>query len=86
MNIKVQRSQLKYIRESEYQKFINLKKCKKLEISDYVTIWKVILLVLVASNIKTNDITSRFSKNAKLNLINKAIDDYYNKAFSPEFR
>lgn len=78
------RSQLKYIRETEYQKFVILKREKQLILSDYVTIWKVIILVLLASNIKEDDIRSPFSKNSKLNTIKKAINDYYYHAFSPE--
>lgn len=65
------RSQLKYIRETEYQKFVILKREKQLILSDYVTIWKVIILVLLASNIKEDDIRSPFSKNSKLKIIKK---------------
>lgn len=78
------RSQLRYIRETEYQKFIELKKEKHLVLSDYVSIWKVILLVLIAKNIKKDDITHLFSKNARLEAINDALDEYYSRAFSPE--
>lgn len=78
------RSILKYIRETEYQKFVTLKREKHLLLSDYVTIWKVIILVLLASNVKDDDIRSPFSKNAKLAIIKNAIDDYYYRAFSPE--
>lgn len=78
------RSQLKYIRETEYQKFVTLKREKHLMLSEYVTIWKVIILVLFASNIKDDEIKSPFSKNAKLSVIKKAISDYYYNAFSPE--
>lgn len=78
------RSQLKYIRETEYQKFVTLKREKQLILSDYVTIWKVIILVLLASNIKEDDIRSPFSKNSKLTIIKNAINDYYYHAFSPE--
>ena len=34
---------LHYIRETEYQKFINIKKLENLQLSEYVSIWKVIL-------------------------------------------
>jgi hypothetical protein len=36
-------SDLKYIRETEYQKFITLKKENHLELTDFRSIWKVIL-------------------------------------------
>jgi hypothetical protein len=78
------RSQLRYIRETEYQKFVTLKREKQLFLSDYVIIWKVIILVIFASDIKADDIKSPFSKNAKLNAVKEAIDDYYVRAFSPE--
>jgi hypothetical protein len=78
------RSQIKYIRETQYQKFVTLKTEKHLLLSDYSSIWRVILLVLVASNIKKDNILSPFSKSDKLFAIKSAIDDYFNHAFSPE--
>ncbi|MGE4284944.1 MAG: funZ protein, partial [Clostridia bacterium] len=78
------RSQLTYIRETEYKRFIKLKELKHLEFSDYTTIWKVILLVLIATNIEAKDIDSAFSKNSKLENVHKAINSYYVKGFSPE--
>jgi hypothetical protein len=78
------RSMIKYIRETQYQKFITLKNEKQLFLSEYASIWRVIILVLLASNIKKDNITNRFSKNGYLEKINKAIDDYFNNAFSPE--
>ncbi len=78
------RSQIKYIRETQYQKFVTLKKEKQLLLSDYTSIWRVILLVLLASNIKKENILSTFSKSEKLYAIKSAIDEYFNNAFSPE--
>jgi len=78
------RSQIKYIRETQYQKFVSLKMEKHLNLSDYAAIWRVILLVLLAANIKEDDINNPFSKNQKLKAIRDAIDNYYNHAFSPE--
>jgi hypothetical protein len=46
------RSIISYIRETEYQKFVTLKREKHLVLSDYTAIWRVILLVLLASSIK----------------------------------
>ena len=40
-------SSLRYIRETEYQKFITLKKEKHLDLSDYCSIWKVIIYILL---------------------------------------
>jgi hypothetical protein len=78
------RSVIKYIRETQYQKFITLKNEKKLFLSEYASIWRVIILVLLASSIKRDNIANKFSKNLCLEKINIAIDDYFNNAFSPE--
>ncbi|WP_461257867.1 P-loop ATPase, Sll1717 family [Treponema sp. R80B11-R83G3] len=78
------RSIIKYIRETQYQKFVNLKAEKHLLLSDYVSIWRVIILVLIASSIKKENILDLFSKSEKLERIKDAIDEYFNNAFSPE--
>lgn len=78
------RSQIKYIRETQYQKFVTLKKEKSLNLSDYSAIWRVIILVLIASSIKDDNIKDPFSKNTKYKAIQSAIDEYYIHAFSPE--
>lgn len=78
------RSVLKYIRGTDYEKFYELKKSNQIKISDYTDIWKTILLVLFAKSIKDDDkAVSGFYK-TNLDSLNAAIDDYYNKAFSPE--
>ena len=38
---------LKFIRETEYQKFVALKKEKHLDLSDYTNIWRVIILLML---------------------------------------
>jgi hypothetical protein len=78
------RSTIKYIRETDYQKFVILKKDKQLPLSDYPAIWKVIILVILASSLKKENIDNKFSKNEKFEKINNAIDCYFQKAFSPE--
>jgi hypothetical protein len=78
------RSVIKYIRETQYQKFVTLKNEKQLLLSEYASIWRVIILVLLASSIKKDNIANKFSKNEYLEKINNAIDDYFNNAFSPE--
>ena len=73
---------LKFISGTDYEKFYELK--KKIDISGYVDIWKTILLLLLSKSINENDrVVSVFSKN-QLEPLMDAIDDYYNKAFSPE--
>jgi ribonucleotide monophosphatase NagD (HAD superfamily) len=76
-------SELRFIRETEYQKFVSLKKDKHLDLSDYTNIWRVILLLLLAKQIATNEsvIIPRF---IKFRSLNAAIDHYYMNAFSPE--
>lgn len=76
---------LKYIRETDYQKFITLKRKKHLELSDYTSIWLVIILLLLAKSINKDELDHFvFSKSAKIKLLLNAIDDYYMQAFSPE--
>jgi len=78
-------SSVKYIRETEYQKFVTLKKERHLDLSDYVNIWKVILYLLLSQQIK-----ERRGKDFVFGAFNKfknlqaAIDEYYVHAFSPE--
>ncbi|HIE5061529.1 TPA: P-loop ATPase, Sll1717 family [Serratia marcescens] len=76
-------SELRFIRETEYQKFVSLKKDRHLDLSDYTNIWRVIILLLLAKQIATNEpaILPRFFKFKSLNA---AIDHYYMNAFSPE--
>jgi len=84
-NYKNNCSQLKYIRETDYQKFVTLKREKHLQLSDYTSIWKVIVLLLLAKSISSQELDHfPFSKNAKLKALMAAVDDYYNNAFSPE--
>lgn len=79
------KSIIKFIRETDYQKFIFLKKEKHLQLSDYTNIWKVILLLLLSSSIEVNEVDSSiFSKTKKIKSITDAINEYYNNAFNPE--
>lgn len=76
---------LKYIRETEYQKFVTLKREKQLNLSDYTNIWKVILFLLISKKILSDEDTGfQINSFRKFNNLNKAIDEYYAHAFSPE--
>lgn len=78
------KSALKFISATDYEKFYNIKKQKNLELSDYVGIWKVILLLIISKSIKEDDtVISAFNK-SNLRALIKAIDEYYANAFSPE--
>lgn len=78
-------SETKFIRETDYQKFVTLKKEKHLQLSDYTSIWKVILLLLLSKSIKKEELDhNMFSKGEIMKSILSAIDEYYMNAFSPE--
>jgi hypothetical protein len=78
-------AELKYIRETDYHKFVTMKNEKQLQLSDYSCIWKVIILLLLAKSIKPQELNHHpFSKSKKIKALLSAIDDYYNNAFAPE--
>ncbi|EAA9319065.1 funZ protein [Salmonella enterica subsp. enterica] len=75
----------KYIRETEYQKFIALKSEKHLSLSDFSGIWKVILYLLMSKQVLDKEGTiSKLLNYTKFSSLTAAIDEYYLKAFSPE--
>jgi len=74
---------LKFIRETEYQKFVSLKKEKHLDLSDYTNIWRVILLLMLSKQIAEKE-SGLIPKFIKFRDLNSAIDEYYLHAFSPE--
>ena len=79
------RSEIKYIRETEYRKFISLKEDKHLQLSDYTNVWKVIIYLLLCQRIKEMEGGGfKFTKFGKFNALNAAIEEYYYNAFSPE--
>jgi len=79
------RSSIKYIRETDYTKFIELKKQKNLGLSDFSSIWKVIILVLVSKHIEARDLKTNFLfRKDKIDSLVSILDDYYRNAFSPE--
>lgn len=76
---------LRYIRETEYQKFLELKRSKNLTLSDYTNIWKVIIYLLIAQQIREKEPgNALLGSLLKFKAIEKAIDEYYNHAFAPE--
>ena len=78
------KSILKFISATDYEKFYELKKSKRIDVSGYVDIWKTIILLLLAKNITEDDkVVSPFNK-SNLNKLLQAIDKYYQCAFSPE--
>ncbi|WP_312824846.1 P-loop ATPase, Sll1717 family [Epilithonimonas sp.] len=78
-------SKINYIRETEYSKFISLKKSKNLDLTDYTNIWKVLLYLLISVKIKESEKDNvLFSIHSKFKPLNDAIDEFYKSAFSPE--
>lgn len=76
---------LRYIRETEYQKFVSLKQEKHLTLSDFSSIWKVILYLLISKQVQEKEgIISRLLNYSRFDALNSAIDEYYYNAFSPE--
>jgi len=84
-NYKNNISSTRYVRETEYQKFIQLKKEKHLGVSDFSSIWKVILYLLISKQVLDKEnVVSKLLNYGKFNSLNDAIDEYYHGAFSPE--
>ncbi|GAB5339701.1 hypothetical protein PFUM301597_41860 [Pseudomonas fluorescens] len=78
-------SSTRYVRETEYQKFIALKREKHLSLSDFSSIWKVILYLMMAKQVLEKDgVLSKLLNFSKFNALNDAVDEYYHSAFSPE--
>ena len=78
---------LRYIRETEYQKFITLKNEKHLDLSDYCSIWKVIIYLLLSEQIYDREGGSGLLKKfSKFQALHDAIQEYYVHAFSPEIQ
>jgi hypothetical protein len=76
---------LRYIRETEYAKFVELKQAKHLTLSDYTNIWRVIIYLLLAQTIKSRETGKPgWLESAKFRSLTAAIDAYYRNAFSPE--
>jgi len=76
---------IRYVRETEYQKFIALKKEKHLTLSDFSSIWKVILYLLMSKQVQESEgVISQLLNYSKFSALNSAIDEYYLSAFSPE--
>tara|TARA_R110000822_G_scaffold144145_2_gene282770 strand:+ start:408 stop:2033 length:1626 start_codon:yes stop_codon:yes gene_type:complete len=77
---------MNFIRETDYQKFIKLKTDNHLQLSDYQNVWKVILFLLLSNKIKTyeDENNNFFKSTSPFKALQKAIDEYYINAFSPE--
>jgi hypothetical protein len=78
-------SYLSYIRETDYEKFIKLKKEKHLSLTEYTNIWKVLIYLILAQQIQNRESANTlFSKFSKFKPLKDSIDEFYRSAFSPE--
>lgn len=78
------KSVLKYISGTDYERFYELKRRNQIDVSGYADIWKTILLLLLAKSVTDKEkVVSAFNKNNLFELM-QAIDEYYNQAFAPE--
>jgi cold shock CspA family protein len=79
------RSIHKFIRETDYHKFVSLRRENRLGLSDYSDIWKVIVYLLLSDFISRSAGTKQFLlKYRKFNALRDAVDEYYQNAFDPE--
>lgn len=69
--------------QTDYRRFISLQEMGKFNISSYVDIWKVILLLLVSDGI-SNRFKERAFQFSKFKKLKSAIDQYYSSSYRPE--
>jgi len=75
----------KFIRETDYTKFIALKDQKALGLSEYTDIWKVIIYLLVSASVMEAEKTEGiFGTKQQFVNLKSVIQEYYEGAFSPE--
>lgn len=76
----------RFVRETDYSKFIQLKRDKHLNVSDFISIWKVILYLLLSNQIKEKEagFLSNMLPYSQFKSLDDAIREYYANAFSPE--
>ena len=83
-NYKDNSATVTFLSATDYEKFYTLKQQKNLDLTGYVDIWKVILLLLISKSITDKDkVVTPFSKSSIEDIMD-AIDQYYMHAFTPE--
>lgn len=74
-----------FISETEYEKFVSLRTSKNLMLSDYTSIWKVLLLLLISNQVKERENAINSLKNyTQYQRLRDGIDEFYGYAFAPE--
>ncbi|UOO77770.1 funZ protein [Neisseria sp. Dent CA1/247] len=76
------RATTKFIKATDYSKFLKLKQDKHLQLSNFEDIWKVIIYLLISRQIR--DIEKSMFNSYKFKTLNECIDKYYLDAFKPE--
>ncbi|MEJ1173433.1 hypothetical protein WA845_04235 [Agrobacterium sp. CMT1] len=73
------------VRQTEYHKFMELKRRGHLPLSQYSDVWRTLLLILSAASILERSNTPEFLRRfTKLNALKMALDEFYSNAFAPE--
>ena len=68
------RASHRYIRETEYHKFLELKQKQNLTLSDYTDIWKVIIYLLLAEDIISREKSSFLASFVQFRALKEAIE------------
>lgn len=83
-NYKETKAKVAFLKATDYEKFYHLRETKNLDLTGYCDIWKTILLLLLAKSVSSADVKASIMDKSGLNALNRAIDEYYTNAFSPE--
>jgi hypothetical protein len=78
-------SVVKTIDATDYERFIKLKNMNHLSLSDYTDVWKLIILLIVAEQVrKDSNISTAMTRFTRMSTISRFIDEFYRTAFTPE--
>jgi len=81
------KSKLVHIRSTDYRRFIALKKNDDLPLSDdYSDVWELILLFIVASQLRESYNSNAIAKRIKFHAISRLIDEYHKKSTDPQVK
>jgi len=83
-NYKEIAASIKQLDETDYSKFVTLKSKQQLDLSDYKSIWKVIILTLLASDVIKTEDPSVVRLSSQMKALKEAIEQYNQGAFSSE--
>jgi hypothetical protein len=77
-------STIKLVQNTVYQKFLNMKNSKSLELSSFKDIWINIIYLIICESLK-EEIGNNITKFIQYNRITKAVNIFYSDSFKPEF-